>query len=185
MEIPQTSLAQGFSDCGLPSWPGRKRREVGRERGNREGWWVLLVWWHWNHSCASPWALRHTCFFRHQCPLFLSCYWTFYNWIRKRWPNYLYIHVDQNDREGPSGRGLWRSWTQTIQFIGESSGGLEGKSWLKCLPTGTGLGPFEDLYGTTLWRVTCSHLTLKRGGHRFQETLKIIGGDISGGRESF
>ena len=83
MEIPQTSLAQGFSDCGLPSWPGRKRRAVGRERGNREGWWVLLVWWHWNHSCASPWALRHTWFFRHQCPLFLSCYWTFYNWIRK------------------------------------------------------------------------------------------------------
>lgn len=189
VEIPQTSLAQGFSDCGLPSWPGRKRREggrgEGRERGNREGWWVLLAWWHWNWSCASPWALRHTCFFRCQCPLFLSRYWAFYNWIRKRWPNYLHIHVDQSDREGPSRRGLWRSWTQTIRFKDESTGSLEGKSWLKCLPTWTGLGPFEDPDGTTLWRVTCWHSTLKRGGQRFQETWKIIGGDISGDRESF
>lgn len=53
--------------------------------------------------------------------------------------------------------------TLTLRFIDDGTGSPETISSLKCSPTGTGLGSFEDSDGSALWRVSHWHLTLKRG----------------------
>lgn len=86
-------------------WFASLARRVRRE--SREGWWVLLGCWHWNRELCQ--TLAGTFLFRHQCPLYLSCYWAFCKWTRKRWPNSLDICSEQSDRECPSRMELWRS----------------------------------------------------------------------------